>query len=176
MRKVWILIPLLAIVLVACNDAYTKDEEIVERQQEIYSKSQPVPMFDYSLDRDILIQIYTAKNDVFATWTVITSQGTGQVLFTCPSVGYGIPADTQLTNPLQTYGSNGGVIEQPEPNGLYSSKNTDATYVLCTLENGQIAPLYTEQKVTVFPFAVEVINGEIVRVGEQSSVEIETKE
>jgi len=60
------------------------------------------------------------------------------------------------------------VNEQTEPNGLFSSKNTDGTWVLFVDENGDIAPIYSEHKVTVFPFAVvKNDSGEWVRANSQ---------
>jgi hypothetical protein len=119
--------------------------------------NQPVPVFEWSQDRDTFIQIYTIKNEARNTYTVITSN-MGQILFMCPSIGFPIPADTQLTNPLKTayVNSSAAVIEQAEPNGLYSSKNTVGTYVLCVRDNGDIVPVYTENNANTFMHAVSV--------------------
>lgn len=92
----------------------------------------------------------------------------GMIEGDCPSIGFGIPYDTSLTNPLvatsldqrgysHTY--QGGAltsIEQPEPNGIYASKNTSATWVMCAGEAGAIEPVYVETKVTVYPYPVKV--------------------
>lgn len=156
----------LALAITAC--AASSEREVsraVERQQAHYTTVQPIPFFDFSFERDVLIQLYNARNEARQTFSVITSQGTGTIIFTCPSVGDGIAADQQLTNPLAPFRSGGEgsidisegtVIEQAEPNGVFSSKNTDATYILCILDNGDVAPVYTEQKVTSFPFEVEI--------------------
>ena len=83
----------------------------------------------------------------------------GTVEGDCASIGFGIPYDTSLTNPLQkTYGVNGNVttIEQAEPNGLYASKATSATWVMCVGDGGAIEPVYVESKVTVYPYPVKV--------------------
>ncbi|QQR82149.1 hypothetical protein IPJ70_02590 [Candidatus Campbellbacteria bacterium] len=134
------------------------DRKVVDDQQAHYAKVQPIPFFDYSMPRDVLIQIYKATvSGNRSTYTVVTAI-TGELLFECPSVGLAIPVDTQLTNPLKpAYEDNrqSGIIEQPEPNGLFSSKNTDGTFVLCVDFDGSLAPVYTEQKVTTFPFAVK---------------------
>lgn len=138
-----------------------KDRKGVEEQQNIYQNRQPVPRFEFSQERDTLIQIYRLRQESRATFSTFHSNGTGDVLFACPSRGYAIAADTQLTNPLMAYSpyaqsSSAGVvtIEQAEPNGLFSSKNTDGTWVLCVRDNGEIAPVYTELKVQTFPFEV----------------------
>lgn len=149
-----------------------EDTQRVQDQQAHYAKVQPIPYFDFSMDRDTLIQIYKAKNEARQTHSVVTSQGTGAVLWECPSIGFPIPVDTQLTNPVQMirdpWVSGSQVVEQPEPNGLFSSKNTDATYVQCVAPDGTVSPVYTEQKVTTFPFPVKIVDGQIVRDGEAS--------
>jgi len=119
-----------------------------------------MPQFDWSLERNVAIQLYTARNEKVATWTVWRSD-LGMVEGDCPSIGYPIPYDTSLTNPLQqtTPYSSGSVIEQAEPNGLFSSKNSIATWVRCVVEvNNKTmeAPVYIESKVTAYPFPVKV--------------------
>lgn len=140
------------------------DRELVNKQQEIYRQTQPVHIYDYSIPRDIYQQIYdVVTTDVVATYSVIESI-TGLTRYECPSMGYAIPADTSLTNPLQgtynvdTLGADEFrvVIEQAEPNGLFSSKNTDGTWVLCVeLKTGEVYPVYVEHKVMTFPFIME---------------------
>jgi hypothetical protein len=147
-----------ALMLMAadCGDsANRRDNKTVEEQQLVYTSRQPVPRFDFSQDRDTMIQIYRLRNEVRPTFTVVRAAGTGTIEFECPSRGYAIPADTQLTNPLgPQYNNSSIVVEQPEPNGLYSSKNTDGTWVLCVRDDGSVNPVYTESKVTTFPFRV----------------------
>ena len=132
-------------------------------KQKRYAKAQPVPVFDFSIPRDVYIQIYNVvTSEARTTYSVITSI-TGEVIYSGPSIGYAIPCDAQLTNPLQP-AYEGTVIEQAEPNGLFSSKNTDGTWVLFVDSDGSVTPIYTEQKVTTFPFAVvRNSNGEWVR-------------
>lgn len=149
-----------------------KDSAIVQNQQSHYAKAQPLPMYDYSLPRDVVIQIYNVvTQEARSTYTVVMTM-TGVVTYHGPSLGYGIPADVSLTNPLQMvttgYGEGrvSASIEQPEPSGLFSSKNTDGTWVLFVDDNGDIAPIYTENKVTTFPFMVEQRqDGSWARVG-----------
>jgi type II secretory pathway pseudopilin PulG len=139
------------------SSAEKSDRETVNSQQEHYQDVQPIPFFDFSNPRDVLIQIYkTVTTEARNTYTVIQSM-TGEVVFYGPSIGYAIPADTQLTNGLQPSWGNDGraaTIEQAEPNGLFSSENTDGTWVLFVDLNGDVTPVYTEQKVTTYPYAV----------------------
>ncbi len=157
MKKLAIL-PILFLSLSACVlGAESQDSATVEAQQAQYAKAQPVPTFNYSLERDVAIQLYQARNKSVATWTVWRSD-LGQVEGDCPSIGYPLPYDTSLTNPVKYY-LNGATLEQAEPNGLYSSKNSIANWVRCLSKvNGQDveAPIYIESKVTAYPYPVDI--------------------
>jgi len=158
---------LFAFVLVGCeidNSTATLEAKKVSAQQSHYAKAQPVPAFDWSFERDLIIQLYTLRNEKVATHTVWRSDY-GMIEGDTPSIGYGIPYDTSLTNPLMTSDEDQegmdkqalGVIEQSEPNGIFASKNTTATWVMSSdSETGQILPIYVESKVTVYPYPVQV--------------------
>lgn len=141
----------------------TEDAKIVERQQAQYAKAQPVPIYDWSLERDLLIKLYDIRNAKVATHSVWRSDY-GMIEGDCPSMGYGLPYDTSLTNPLVATDENprGGnensltSIGQPEPNGVFASTNTSATWVMCVGAGGIIEPHYVEGKVTVYPGPVMV--------------------
>ncbi len=159
--KLFLSILIIFVFVLSCTEGgqEAQDREIVNKQQEHYAKVQPLPFYDYSIPRDIMIQIYNVvTQEARNTYTVIESI-TGETKFHGPSLGYGIPADVQLTNPLKPAWNrnwnSGEVIEQAEPNGLFSSKNTDGTWVLFVDDNGDVTPIYTEHKVTVFPYAVK---------------------
>lgn len=151
------LLTVLLLASYACtSSANTRDRDTVDTQQGVYQRNQPIPTFEFSQDRATFSQLYVLRNEVRPTYTIVRSQGTGTIEFECASRGYAIPADTQLTNPLgQLVVGSQIVVEQPEPNGLFSSKNTDGTWVLCVRDDGSIHPVYTESKVTTFPFQVE---------------------
>lgn len=161
-----LLIGLIAISLVACevsDSQEAKDSKIVDAQQAQYAKGQPVPAFDWSLERDLVIKLYNIRNQRVATHSVWRSDY-GTVEGDCPSIGYGIPYDVSLTNPLKaTSEDEDGAdrasltsIGQPEPNGVFASENTSATWVMCVGENGLLEPHYVETKVTVYPGPVKV--------------------
>lgn len=164
--KVLILISVL-FSLAACGPSSSSSEEaeVVDRQQAQYAIAQPVPAFDYSLERDLVIQLYNTRNIRAATHSVWRGDFSA-VEGDCPSMGFGIPYDTSLTNPLTqerfvhdaAVGRDIGlaVVEQPEPNGIFASKNTNATWVMCVNEIGVIEPVYVESKVTVYPYTVTV--------------------
>jgi hypothetical protein len=161
-----------------CKDANVSksnkaESKAVERQQQQYITGQPIPAFDFSLERQRVIDLYQIRNRKAATHSVWRSD-TGIVEGDCTSTGYGIPYDTSLTNPLSPVTYEGAhewavvTVEQPEPNGVFASKNTAATWVLCLGATGAIEPVYVESKVTVYPGPVKVdyATNRVVRFGE----------
>ena len=170
MKKV-IIFTLAILSLAACNQrpatADQKDTAAVQQQQSQYAVGQPIPTFDWSLERQLVIELYRVRNQKAATHSVWRSDR-GMIEGDCPSYGYGIPYDTSLTNPLvatevskeghsHTYeGGSLASIEQPEPNGIFASKNTQATWVMCLGSTGLLEPVYVETKVTVYPYPVTV--------------------
>ncbi len=145
---------------VGCDvGADQREQQQVNSQQDIYNKNQPVPRYDWSLPRHLWTKFYDAQNEAVTTFSYLTPITGGAPMFDCASQGYPLPRDTQLTNPHQLvwsgHAQGTGVIDQAEPNGLFSSTNTDATIVFCQVGNGTVAPVYTELKVTAFPFPVK---------------------
>ena len=152
-----ILTALIAVSLAACEESSAlKEKRKVNSQQEQYQTAQPIPAFDWSLERENLIKLYKLRNKKVATHTVWRSN-TGVVEGDCASIGFGLPYDTSLTNPLVSYGGQSKTsIGQAEPNGIFASTNTAATWVLCVGLAGTIEPIYVESKVTTYPYSVKI--------------------
>lgn len=164
----------------ADKSAEEADREAVEAQQEQYAIGQPVPKYDWSLERDLLISLYNLRNQKVATHAVWRSD-MGVIEGDCPSIGFGLPYDTSLTNPLQVeykhrYQAswNATAIGQAEPNGIFASTNTAATWVMCAGDAGSLLPVYVEAKVTVYPYPVTVDYeaNRVVRAGKGNAVSI----
>lgn len=141
------------------DSAEQKDRRVVEKQQSHYASSQPVPFFDWSLERDFMIQLLKKRNESVRTWTVWRSD-MGMIEGHTESIGFPLPYDVQLTNPLAREGTSASVVvEQAEPNGLFSSKNSNATWVRSVVRhNGKVieVPIYIEGKVTCYPYPIVV--------------------
>ena len=169
MKKILTVLGLsLLLVLTGCNKSNTqttKDAQQAQQQQSQYAKSQPVPSYNWSLERHMVIELYNVRNLKAATHSVWRSD-LGTIEGDCASVGFGIPYDTSLTNPLVSTNiaesgmrqGNGAMtsIEQAEPNGIFASKSTAATWIMCAGEAGAMEPIYVETKVTVYPYPVKV--------------------
>lgn len=155
----------------ACEPtASEKETAQVAAAQSNFGIHQPPPVFDYSLERDVVIQLYRARNESIATHTVWRGD-TSKLEGDCPSIGYPVPYDTSLTNPLMVteWSSQGGaaIVEQAEPNGIFASKNSNATWVRCVVKvNGKTvtSPVYVEGKVTAYSYPL-VVDYETGRVG-----------
>jgi len=171
----------MVISLTACNEggnSSANEAQVVEQQQDQYQIGQPVPTFDWSLERHLLSELYKLRNKKVTTHAVWRSDY-GMIEGDCPSMGYGLPYDTSLTNPLVSVDRAGNKtandrvdysltsVEQPEPNGIFASKNTSATWVICMGETGGLEPVYVESKVTIYPGLVKVDyeNNRVVRSG-----------
>jgi len=159
-----------------CNDttaptATQREQSQTNAAQNQLLNNQPAPVFDYTIERRMMIEIYKARQRSVATYSYVQSEFTGKVLWHCNSIGYPIPYATQLTNPHQlisksyTVGGNyrqaDGVIEMAEPNGLYSPAQANATWVPCVNANGKVTPTYEEKNVTVFAQPMVEVNGQL---------------
>lgn len=157
-----VILALFVVALTSCTQAdinQRAERDATARNQQQLLISQPIPAFDWSQERDSLIQIYRLRNEARNTWTVVYSD-MGQPLWSCPSVGFPIPGGTQLTSPQQAIGT--VVVPLSEPNGLYTDPSTNSTWVLCVRKNGDVVPVYTEPKAMAFPFPVSVKDGKVV--------------
>ncbi len=160
MKKILTLIAvaLIAVSLTACQDTQDKrDTKIANKQQETFAVGQPIPTYDWSLERHLLIQLYNLRNkqvSTHAVWRGMTSVIEGD----CTSMGFPIPYDTSLTNPLKRATDHVGasVVNQAEPNGIFLSTNSEATWVMCINEIGSIDPILVETKVSTYPYGVHV--------------------
>lgn len=178
MRKATLAGLLLAVPLLLANEggcderpsAAKQEQAAQDIQMQQFMRNQPVPSFDWSLERHMLIQIYAARQKATNTFTVVQSDYTGKIMWSCPSIGFPLPYATQLTNPSQLisrYDGSvrvSGVVGQQEPNGLFTPAAADGTWVPCVDERGRITPVYEERKVTVFLRPMQEVDGKLTPV------------
>jgi len=164
-------------VFIGCSGEQATSQS-VRKQQKQYNIAQPIPKFEYSLERDVAIQLYEARNEEVRTWTVWRSD-LGTIEGYAETIGYPIPYDVQLTNPLKSE-YHKTVIEQAEPNGLYSSKNSIATWIraVVTVDGKRtVSPIYIESRVTcyAFPIVVDYTNNSVTPIANiLPSIELES--
>ncbi len=163
--KLLIIIALLTLSFIGCTAAEQtrwKEADKIGRSMNRLLDNQPIPAFEWSLQRHLLIELYSMEQRSVATFTYVRNPYTGKIASWCPSIGFPIPADTQLTNPWQSIG--GVALSQAEPNGLYSSSATRGTYVICVGEDGKALPRYHEQDVETYMTLMEEKDGMLVPV------------
>ncbi len=161
------------------NSANQKEASQVSQQQQVYVDSQPVPAFDWSLERHLMIELYKARNNAVATYSYVRNLQ-GQVIFSCSSIGFPIPANTELTNPSivtnggsqSETGSGNVTLPQAEPNGMYSSPSSAGTYIFCLNQDGTVSPTYFEANVEAHTQKLDATG--MTTTGE-STLKIDTK-
>ena len=107
-------------------------------------------------ERQQLKEIYELRDDpkLICYWYTKNDM-TGKWIYQGECIGYGIPYTTSMTasESLQkietTVGYEWEVVPLAEPNGLYASPSTSATWILTTDKEGNITPTYVESEITV---------------------------
>lgn len=146
-----------ALALAACEPYTPTSEQIQNHKQEQTNlqavESVGMPTIVNFQEKRILKDIYELRDTQLRTWTY-TQDMNGHLHKLCDSVGYGIPAATQYTNPQRVAHSSGNItIPQADPNGLYSPSSAEGTWVLCSQPGkDKTVPVYVEPRVIVSPF------------------------
>lgn len=149
-KKIVAVVPvvILAIGLSACSVGSTAPTgQAAENQQQKQDttnleSSQPLPAVYYSQERANLIDIELAEvNDVRTTSFVVGNNG-DVLMYSCPSIGFGIPDSASLSNPDQvendSYPSGGAAVTigQMDPTGIYAPASSAGTWLICLSDNG----------------------------------------
>lgn len=108
-----------------------------------FERAQLKEIYELRDDPNLICYWYT-KNDMSGKW-----------IYQGKCIGYGIPYTTSMTasESLQkietTMGAEWEIVPLAEPNGLYASPSTSATWILSVNEDGDITPIYVESEITV---------------------------
>lgn len=108
-----------------------------------FERAQLKEIYELRDDPNLICYWYT-KNDMSGKW-----------IYQGKCIGYGIPYTTSMTasESLQRIDTTAGhqweIIPLAEPNGLYASPSTSATWILSVDEDGNITPVYVESEITV---------------------------
>ncbi len=169
-----VVIGLALLALLAACSVEESESQQVQQQQDQYVRNQPLPVFDWSLERHLMIELYRSRNNAVSTFSLTWDPFRGKISWSCPSIGYPIPGGTQLTNPEQ-YAFNGTTLPQAEPNGLFSPATSAGTYVMCVNPDGTVSPVYNEDNVRTYPQPMVEMDGQLVPApNTQPSLRIDT--
>ena len=154
------LVVITSTALTGCSGGGSSDT-IQSKQQEKMLKEGTaqtgMPAIVNFQERKLAKQVLEMRDqEGLATYTYMKNHTTGKLVFICESVGYGIPAYVQYTNPqkVEREGSQYAVImPQADPNGLYSPAAADGTWLLVKDPNSKkVSPVYFEEKNQRIPF------------------------
>jgi hypothetical protein len=144
----------LAMSLAACDSSGTTGGNAAESAQQQQDTTAiefavPLPEFPSSTLRQELVLIEaTEALGIRSTTFAITT--TGDLMWSCPSIGLPVPVTDELSNPSQvvndqySYQSDGAVVGQMDPDGVYKGDST-GTYVVCLDSNGNPYIRYAEE-------------------------------
>lgn len=159
------IISVLALVLMTlffsgCDYRQNSDQVQQERQEQILKDgvmAVGLPSVKNHREMRLLKDIIEMRDqEGLVTYTYIVAENTGKLIFLGESIGYGIPASTQYTNPQKVDHTLGGTvytIAQADPNGLFSPSSSEGTWVILKDPNsGNTKPVYIETRIIVSPF------------------------
>lgn len=151
-------IAFLGVTLVGCEEYANSDGKQRAQQERILKEGTAqtgMPAIKNFRERKLLKQIIEMRDqDGLVTYTYTVPELTGRPVFLCNSIGYGLPAAMQYTNPEKYEYQSGATIPQADPNGLFSPDSAEGTWVLCSDPSGtgKTRPVYVEPRIIVSPF------------------------
>lgn len=151
-------IALLGAGITGCVEA-SSDTKQRRNQEQILKEATSqtgMPAIKNFRERKLMKQIIEMRDqEGLVTYTYTFPETTGIPRFFCNSVGYGLPAAMQYTNPQKAVYQHGPVpLPQADPNGLFSPESAEGTWVLCSDPSGEggTKPVYVEPRIIVSPF------------------------
>lgn len=150
------LIGVLGLTLTGCIEGDSDDQQRAQQERILQEGSAQtgMPAIKNFRERKLMKQIIEMRDQSgLVTYTYTVPETTGRPVFLCNSIGYGLPAATQYTNP-EKYEYNGATLPQADPNGLFSPSSAEGTWVMCADPSGnsQTRPVYVEPRIIVSPF------------------------
>lgn len=155
-----------AFSLAGCGGAEPPSSDQTQRraQEQLSAQSNSavgMPAITNFQEKRILKDILEKRDQSITTITYTQDLNAGLHKL-CDSIGFGISAATQYTNPsrVAVYSDSRGygnvVIPQADPNGLFSPASTEGTWIMCKDPNSdKVAPVYAEPRVIVSTFPLK---------------------
>jgi len=159
-------------LLCGCDIPNQKSSDVVQQEQQERilkegTSAVGIPSIHNFREKRLLKDIIELRDqEGLTTYTYIVAEMTGKLVFIGETIGYGIPAATQFTNPqkVELFGRNDTAagysriaIPQADPNGLFSPASAEGTWVMMKDPNGnKVVPVYIEPRIVVSPFRLKV--------------------
>lgn len=167
MKKLFLLLTI-GVSLAACKPpvaAETADQKQArETEVQMREAVQQVghPSIVNFTERRLVQWLYELRDEPnYRTYSYMVTM-TGELIKICDSVGYGINASIQFSNPKKmvhpgdNFDFGPTYAPQSEPNGLFMPEGLAATYVMCIAEGSEdVKAVYVEPEVIVSPFELQ---------------------
>ena len=149
-----IMTALLGVGLTGCIEQTDRDQR--DQTMRLASEGHALvgmPNISNFQERRLMRQIMELRDqEDLRTYTYIVSLE-GKLIFLGNSIGYGLPAAVQFTNPERIVRGRDVALPQPEANGLFMPDNLTATWImLIDPVTERARPVYVEPQIVVSPF------------------------
>lgn len=148
-------------MLVGCGE--TKESQYTTDLMDQAYDTVGFPDVSNYFERQQLKEIYELRDDPnLVCYWYTKNDMSGKWIYQGKCIGYGIPYTTSMTAPesYQRIETSAGyareVLPLAEPNGLYASPSTSATWILSTDKDGNITPIYVESEISVSQTKIDV--------------------
>lgn len=137
--------------LVGCESTVdSKDRQAQEQLLQQANDQVGMPNITNFYEKKLAKKVLELRDDSKLITYAYTTNMNGKYVYLGKCMGYGLPYSTQYTNPQKNVGTNGAVIAQADPNGLFSADGTSATWLVMIDENtGEQSIVYAEPNMVV---------------------------
>jgi len=144
----------------------SSDEAVADQMEALLKEGERqtgLPAITNFTEKRMVKWLYELRDQPnYRTYTYIATMN-GALVKICDSVGYGISASIQYSNPEKVVDyedfvgdridTNVGTLPQAEPNGLFMPEGLAATYVMCVVPGkDEVQAVYLEPEIIVSPF------------------------
>jgi len=154
--------------------APSSDEAVADQMEKLLKEGERqtgLPAITNFTEKRMVKWLYELRDQPnYRTYTYIVTMN-GTLIKICDSVGYGINASIQYSNPDKVVDyeefvgdridAHVGTLPQAEPNGLFMPEGLAATYVMCVDGTSEdVKAVYLEPEIIVSPFPLDNVNGQ----------------
>lgn len=143
-----------------CDVSHNTDDQQAEQQEKLMREGNAqlgmpnIVNFQERKMMKMILELRDQANLVCYCYTV--SEHTGQKVFLCKCIGFGLPYATQYTNPQrveQSYSQSFGTLPQADPNGLFMPQSAEGTWIMAIdPSTNEPKVMYVESRVLISQF------------------------
>lgn len=131
----------------ADNETRNQQEKLIQQANDQVGLPNITNFYEKKMAKKIL-ELRDDSNLVCYAYT--QNEMTGKFIYIGKCMGYGLPYSTQYTSPEKRESGTSVVLPQADPNGLFSSSGTDATWLMMIDDKGNQKVMYCEPHTVVY--------------------------